>query len=112
NRNAYPLILTLLSLFLSWASTALVAYKIYVIPFEPPQYHATVDLGISVFSVSQLVLWVTALFLTRKTLLHYYNVVEPIKLKLSFILTFLLSTLYLQYHLSRIARWKKTGVIP
>ncbi len=52
-----------------------------------------------------------AVFQIRKAMLKHYNSVEPIGLKLSRPLTFFLHMYYLQYHLSRIADWKRTGVL-
>lgn len=52
-----------------------------------------------------------AVFGMRRSLVNYYNTVEPIGLKLSGVMTFFFSILYFQYHFSRIARWKKTGVL-
>ena len=43
--------------------------------------------------------------------LQHYNVVEPIQLRLSAVMTFFFNTLYLQYHFTRIAKWKETGII-
>jgi hypothetical protein len=42
----------------------------------------------------------------RRSMLNHYNSVEPMQLKLSAAMTFLFSTFYLQYHMTRIARWK------
>lgn len=50
-----------------------------------------------------------AIFGMRGSLNRYYTTVEPIGLQLNGFLTFLFSILYLQYHLSRIAEWKRTG---
>jgi hypothetical protein len=44
-------------------------------------------------------------------MLNYYNSVEPINLQLSGAMTFFFGIFYLQYHMSRIARWKRTGVL-
>ena len=52
-----------------------------------------------------------AIFGMRSSLVRYYNSVEPIGLRLSGVMTFFFSILYLQYHLSRIAAWKTTGVL-
>jgi hypothetical protein len=41
----------------------------------------------------------------------YYNSTENIHLKLSGTMVFFFNVFYFQYHLSRIARWKKTGVL-
>jgi hypothetical protein len=43
--------------------------------------------------------------------MSYYNSVEPIQLSLSGALTFFFGVFYLQYHMSRIAHWKKTGIL-
>jgi hypothetical protein len=50
-------------------------------------------------------------FGTKKAMETYYNSVEPIQLQLSGVMTFFFGILYLQYHMSRIAQWKKTGVL-
>jgi hypothetical protein len=54
----------------------------------------------------------TGIFMLRQSLLSYYSKVEPIGLELSGVMTFLFGPLYFQYHLSRIAKWKKTGAQP
>lgn len=51
------------------------------------------------------------IFTVRDDLQEYYNSVEPIGLRLSGVMTFFFSVFYFQYHLSRISRWKKTGVL-
>lgn len=51
-------------------------------------------------------------FSMRRSMLNYYNQTEPIDLRLSAALTFFLSVFYLQYHMTRIARWKQTGLLP
>ena len=50
------------------------------------------------------------IFGMRKSLLHHYNTVEPISLQLNGFMTFFFNILYFQYHFSRIAAWKKSGV--
>jgi len=50
-------------------------------------------------------------FSIRASMLEYYNSVEPIQLRLSGVMTFFFGMLYLQYHMSRIAYWKRTGVL-
>jgi hypothetical protein len=42
---------------------------------------------------------------------EYYNTVENIGLSLSGGMTFFFNVIYFQYHINRIARWKKTGVL-
>jgi hypothetical protein len=42
---------------------------------------------------------------------EYYNSRENIALTLSGVMTFFFSSIYLQYHVNRIARWKKTGIL-
>jgi hypothetical protein len=50
-----------------------------------------------------------AVFSMRRSLVNYYNTVEPMGLQLSGVMTFFFSILYFQYHLSHIAQWKRTG---
>jgi hypothetical protein len=42
---------------------------------------------------------------------RYYNTVEPINLRLSAVMTLFFNVLYFQYHMTRIADWKQTGVL-
>lgn len=58
------------------------------------------------------VLFFLGVFSMRRSLLHYYNAVEKIGLRLNPVLTFLFNILYFQYHFSRIARWKRMGMLP
>ncbi len=57
---------------------------------------------------AMVIFWIGA-FSMRKSLVTYYNSVENIGLRLSGVMTFFFSVLYFQYHLARIANWKKTG---
>jgi hypothetical protein len=50
-------------------------------------------------------------FSIRNAMEHYYNSVENIGLSMGGGLTFFFGLLYIQYHINRIARWKKTGVL-
>ena len=54
---------------------------------------------------------IVAIFSMRRSMLDYYNGVEPIGLRLSGVLTFFLGVFYLQHHMTRIARWKDSGVL-
>ena len=47
----------------------------------------------------------------RRSMVEYYNTVEPIQLRLSSAMTFFFNLYYLQYHMSRIATWKQTGYL-
>ncbi len=47
----------------------------------------------------------------RRSMLHYYNSVEPIALRLSNAMVFFFSMPYLQYHMTRIAKWKMGGAL-
>jgi hypothetical protein len=47
----------------------------------------------------------------RQSLVTYYNMTEPIGLRLSGVMTFFFSTLYFQHHFSRIGDWKRTGIL-
>lgn len=58
-----------------------------------------------------MVCMLVAVFGMRSSLVTYFNSVEPINLRLSGVMTFFFNMLYFQYHLSRIADWKRTGVL-
>ena len=65
----------------------------------------------SLFSLAGLVLQIVAVFTMRSDLEDYYNSVEPINLRLSGVMTFFFAVFYFQHHFSRIAQWKKNGVL-
>lgn len=71
--------------------------------------------GPAAFSVpgflAATVLFFAGVFSMRRSLLHHYNTAENIGLRLNPVLTFLFNILYFQYHFSRIARWKRTGML-
>lgn len=58
-----------------------------------------------------VVLIVIGHFQLKDALEEYYNSEEPINLQLSGVMTFFFNTIYFQYHLNRIRRWKLTGVL-
>ena len=66
--------------------------------------------GIVIFLGSYVFLFVSV-FQMRRSMLNYYHFIEPIGLRLSGAMTFFFGILYLQYHMSRIARWKQTGFL-
>ncbi|MGZ4889375.1 MAG: hypothetical protein ACXWBH_09355, partial [Candidatus Angelobacter sp.] len=57
------------------------------------------------------VLFVIAEFQMKNDLEDYYNTVEPINLRLHGGMTFFFAVWYFQHHFSRIAQWKKSGVL-
>lgn len=61
--------------------------------------------GMLLTLVSYVVFYFGAYSIRRSMLIHY-NKVEPMQLELSAAMTFLFSTFYLQYHMTRIGRWK------
>ena len=54
---------------------------------------------------------ILGVFGMRRSLVTYYNTVEPIGLRLSGVMTFFFAVFYFQYHFMRIANWKQTGVL-
>jgi hypothetical protein len=54
---------------------------------------------------------ILANFQMRDSMVNYYNRAEPIGLRMSGAMTFFFGTFYIQHHLSRIAKWKLTGVL-
>jgi hypothetical protein len=61
--------------------------------------------------IGGLVSYLFGIFKIRDAMETYYNSRENIALTLSGVMTFFFSLVYLQYHVNRIARWKKTGVL-
>ncbi len=57
------------------------------------------------------IIFLVAAFQMRSDLEEYYNTAEPINLQLSGVMTFFFAIFYFQHHFSRIAQWKKTGVL-
>lgn len=56
-----------------------------------------------------LVAYIVGVFKIRAAMEEYYNSTENIGLTLSGVMTFFFSTVYLQFHVNRIAKWKRTG---
>ena len=81
--------------------------------FQSPEQRAIPALILIVLlllvSVASLVLYFMAELAMRREMLDYFNSVENIGLRLNSVLTMLAGMYYLQYHMSRIAEWKKTG---
>jgi hypothetical protein len=69
----------------------------------------------SLLSLGGWVLQIVAVFSMRSDLEDYYNTIENINLRLngigSTLLTLFFPVYYFQWHFSRIAKWKKTGVL-
>ena len=57
------------------------------------------------------IVYLFGMFSIKAAMEEYYNSTENIGLTLSGVLTFFISTVYIQYHINRLARWKKTGVL-
>ena len=65
----------------------------------------------SVFVLGGLIAYIFGIFKIREAMEDYYNSRENIGLTLSGVMTFFFSSIYLQYHVNRIVRWKKTGIL-
>jgi hypothetical protein len=65
----------------------------------------------AILFVAGLIFYILGVFKIRDAMEDYYNSRERFGLTLSGAMTFFFSTVYLQYHINRIARWKKTGII-
>ena len=57
------------------------------------------------------IVYLFGMFSIKAAMEEYYNTTENIGLSLSGAMTFFFSTVYIQYHINSIARWKKTGVL-
>lgn len=58
-----------------------------------------------------VIVYFVGVYSMRSDLEEYYNSVEPINLRLSGVMTFFFAVYYFQHHFSRIAQWKKNGVL-
>jgi hypothetical protein len=65
----------------------------------------------ALITIAGFVLYLVGLFQMKSDLEDYYNSAEPINLRLSGVMVFFFNVYYFQYHFSRIAQWKKTGIL-
>lgn len=65
----------------------------------------------SILILAGAICLIVSVFKIKDAMEEYYNTVENIGLSLSGAMTFFFSVIYIQYHINRIARWKKTGVL-
>ena len=63
------------------------------------------------FILAGVITMVVGVFSIKHAMEEYYTSTENIGLILSGVMTFFFGTIYLQYHINKIARWKKTGVL-
>jgi hypothetical protein len=87
---------------------AMIAGVLIMILFREESFAA--GLG-GLFIIAGAIIYVVGVFSIRSAMEDYYNSTENIGLTLSGAMTFFFSTVYIQYHINRIARWKKTGVL-
>jgi hypothetical protein len=64
-----------------------------------------------VLIIGGVICMIAGVFSIRSAMELYYNTVENIGLSLSGVMTFFFGVIYLQFHINRLARWKKTGVL-
>lgn len=62
-------------------------------------------------SIAGIVLYLVGVFQMKSDLEDYYNSTENIHLQLSGVMVFFFNVYYFQYHFSRVAQWKKTGIL-
>jgi hypothetical protein len=63
------------------------------------------------FVIGGAIVYLVGIFSIKSAMEEYYTTTENIGLQLSGVMTFFFSTVYIQYHINRIARSKKTGVL-
>ncbi|MFZ1941910.1 MAG: DUF4339 domain-containing protein [Terracidiphilus sp.] len=94
-----------------------IAFLFAIIGMETVIFHAmdrvqaTDRLFMDLMRLGSMIAYLFGVFSVRRSMEAYYTKVEPIQLRLSGGMTFFFGILYLQYHMSRIARWKKTGIL-
>ena len=65
----------------------------------------------SLFIIAGAIVYLVGIFSIKSAMEEYYTTTENIGLQLSGVMTFFFSTVYIQYHINSIARWKKTGTL-
>ena len=73
-------------------------------------YDTTVPFG-TLLNLIGVICFLVGVFKIRASMEEYYTSTENISLQLSGVMTFFFGVIYFQYHINRIARWKKTGVL-
>jgi hypothetical protein len=64
-----------------------------------------------VLIIGGAIVYLFGMFSIKAAMEEYYNSTENIGLQLSGVMTFFFSSVYIQYQINSIARWKKTGVL-
>jgi hypothetical protein len=62
------------------------------------------------FIIAGAIIYLVGMFSIKAAMEEYYNSTENIGLQMSSAMTFFFSTVYIQYKVNALARWKKTGV--
>jgi hypothetical protein len=65
----------------------------------------------ALFIFAGAIVYLFGVFSIKAAMEEYYNSTEKVGLQLSGVMTFFFSTVYIQYHVNSLARWKKTGVL-
>lgn len=94
-------ILSFVSFFVGWIINVIESAS----NFGQPSYY-----GMPFYLIG-ILLYVVAEFQMKSDLEDYYTTIEPINLQLNPFMTFFFSIFYFQHHLSRVARWKKSGYL-
>lgn len=68
------------------------------------------ELG-GLFIIAGAIVYLVGIFSIKEAMEDYYTTTENIGLQLNGVMTFFFSTVYIQYHINNIARWKQTGVL-
>jgi hypothetical protein len=72
-------------------------------------YRGAAALG-GLFIIAGAIVYIVGMFSIKNAMEEYYNSTEAVGLHLSGAMTFFFSTVYIQYQINKLARWKKTGV--
>jgi hypothetical protein len=102
------------TLFLALALVVSVAYLVSYVGLmtaDDSDSRAVFGLLALFLGLTNWVLFLVGIYKVRRSMLNYYNQVEPINLRLSGVMTFFFNVFYFQHHFRRIARWKQTGFL-
>jgi hypothetical protein len=70
-------------------------------------FHFTALGGLFIFAGA--IIYLVGMFSIKAAMEEYYNSTEKIGMQMSGVMTFFFSTVYIQYKINTLARWKKTG---
>jgi hypothetical protein len=93
------------------AIAVMIVFQILFFVVDDPNVKILLGMIVFLGEIAFYVLFLLSTFQIRSAMVNYYTTVEPIGLRMSGAMTFFFNILYIQHHYTRIATWKRTGVL-